>query len=89
MKNWFLILLLSVFLGSSALANTEVSETVNINTATIEQLETLQGVGSARAMAIVNYREQYGTFKSVEEITSVSGIGETIYSQNRERMVVE
>jgi competence protein ComEA len=49
---------------------------VNLNTATLEQLETLDGVGPATAQKIVDYREQHGGFKSVDELDQVSGIGE-------------
>ena len=49
---------------------------VNLNTATLEQLETLDGVGPATAQKIVEYREQHGGFKSVDELDQVSGIGE-------------
>ncbi len=50
--------------------------TVNINTATPEQLELLPGIGEARARAVVAMRKQRGGFKSVEELTEVKGIGE-------------
>jgi competence protein ComEA len=50
--------------------------TVNINTATPEQLELLPGIGEARARAVVAMRKQRGGFKSVDELTEVKGIGE-------------
>lgn len=49
---------------------------VNINTATAAQLETLPGIGEVKAQAIIAYREAYGPFRSVEELTLVKGIGE-------------
>ena len=52
---------------------------VNINTATINQLETLPGIGEKRADAIVSFRNEFGPFQSVAEVTSVDGIGETTY----------
>lgn len=53
---------------------------VNINTATIEELETLDGIGPTTAQKIINYRENNGDFSSTEDIMQVSGIGEGTYS---------
>jgi competence protein ComEA len=49
---------------------------VNLNTATLEQLDTLPGVGPATAQKILDYREQHGGFGSVEELGEVPGIGD-------------
>ena len=48
---------------------------VNINTANKAQLETLPGIGSVKAQNIINYREQHGYFKSIEDLINVNGIG--------------
>lgn len=48
---------------------------ININTASVSELETLPGIGPARAADIVKYREQQGFFKNIEELTEISGIG--------------
>jgi competence protein ComEA len=48
---------------------------VNLNSATAEQLETLDGVGPATAAKILDYRRQHGGFRSVEDLGQVSGIG--------------
>lgn len=48
---------------------------LNINTATAAELESLPGIGQTRAKAIVDYRQSKGAFKTIEEITSVPGIG--------------
>lgn len=50
--------------------------TVNINTASAQQLEALPGIGPALAARIVSHRESHGLFSSAEDLTSVSGIGE-------------
>ena len=54
---------------------------VNINTATLEQLMTLPGVGESTAQKIITYRQQNGKFNKIEDIKSVSGIGESKFSK--------
>ena len=50
-------------------------ELLNINTASVEELQTLPNIGVQMAQRIVNYREQYGEFASVEDLQKVKGIG--------------
>lgn len=57
-----------------------VSGLVNINTATIEELDALPGIGPVIAQRIVDYRTQYGPFTAKEQIKNVSGIGDKKYS---------
>jgi len=62
---------------------------VNINTASAEVLaEQLDGIGSARAAAIVEYRTEHGDFPSVAALVNVSGIGEATLENNRDRLTV-
>ena len=63
--------------------------TVNINTATLEELMELDGIGEVKAQAIIDYREEYGYFSSPEEIINVKGIGEKTYEKNKNKIVVE
>ena len=79
-----LVLLLSQ--AASALPEGQV----NINTAAAEQLaEVLDGVGPARAQAIVDYRERYGDFAVIEDLLEVRGIGPNVVEVNRERMALQ
>jgi competence protein ComEA len=57
---------------------------VNLNTATPEELETLPGIGEVLAAAIVQYREEHGTFTSVDQLEDVSGIGEVTLEELRD-----
>ena len=56
---------------------------VNINSATQEQLETLNGVGPVKAKAIIDYRNKNGRFKTLEDIKKVDGIGDATFDKIR------
>jgi competence protein ComEA len=61
---------------------------LNLNTATLEQLDELQGIGPATAQQILDYREEHGGFGSVEELDQVPGIGETRLATLRDKVRV-
>lgn len=61
---------------------------VNINTATKEELETLNGIGSSMAKRIIDYRESEGYFSSIEDIMNVSGIGEGKFEKIKDNIEV-
>ncbi len=62
---------------------------VNINIATVEELEMLPHIGPSTAQRIVEYRETYGPFKSVEELMEVPGIGPAVFEEIRGRITVD
>ena len=66
------------------------ADTVNINTASIQVLaQELVGVGLELAKRIVDFRERYGEFKSIEPLGDVRGIGQSLLAKNEEKIVIE
>lgn len=65
------------------------SNLININTASIQELDTLPGVGEATANKIINYREEKGKFNSIEEIKNVNGIGDKKYEEIKDLISIE
>lgn len=68
-------------------AKTETG-TVNINTAGLDELMTLDGIGEERAKAIIEYRSKNGRFRSVRELENVAGIGSATVDKNIARLAV-
>lgn len=63
---------------------TNVNKTININTATLEELMSINGLGEAKAKAIIKYREENGYFKIIDDLLNVSGIGEALFEKIKE-----
>lgn len=61
---------------------------VNLNTATVKELETLPGIGTKTAERIVDYRTKKGPFKKIEELMNVAGIGEKSFLKLRAQLTV-
>lgn len=64
------------------------NDIVNINTASLTELQTLSGIGKSKAEAIIRYREQNGNFKSIEDLLNVDGIGEKLYEEIKPNITV-
>ena len=83
----------NALINNACITQQETKETistdkVNINTASIEELTKLTGIGESKAKEIIKYRETNNGFKSIEELTSISGIGENIFAQIKENITV-
>lgn len=72
----------------SSVVQSVQEKVININTATAEELTELKYIGEKKALAIVEYRESNGRFRSIEELKSISGITQNIIDANRDRMTV-
>ena len=87
-----LLVCLSLALTPAALlaqrAKSVSTEKVNLNTATVEQLQTLPGIGPAMAKRIIEHRTKVGKFTKIEEILNVKGIGEKRFQRIKDRLVL-
>lgn len=79
--------LLLVVLGLVASIGMAIAA-VNINTATEQELDSLPGVGPAKAKAIVEYRKANGNFKSVDDLKNVKGIGDKTFADLKSQIAV-
>ena len=66
----------------------EISEKININTASAEMLAQINGIGDVKAQSIIDYRNKNGGFKTTGEIIRVKGIGEKTYENIKEQITV-
>jgi competence protein ComEA len=89
---WTLILCLGLVLASTSVlaqkSKSTLTEKVNINTATAEQLQTLPGIGPALAKAIIDHRTKNGKFGKIEELINVKGVGQKKFQKMKDRLVV-
>lgn len=80
-------LCLAIMMGATAVFAGD--NHVDINTATVEQLQAVNGIGKKTAAEIVAYREAHGLFKSVDALVHVKGIGEKKLEQIRDSIEVD
>lgn len=82
MKKVVLALFVFLSLSLNAVAG------VNINTATLAELESLDGIGPKKALAIIDYRKKNGGFKTVDDLKNVDGIGNTTLENLRKNISI-
>lgn len=68
--------------------NNELNGKVNINTASIDELTKLPGIGTSKAEAIIDYRINNGDFKNINDISNVNGIGKSMFEKIKDNITV-
>jgi len=74
--------------GGSGPGGAPASGPVNINTATLDQLDTLPGIGPSIGQSIIDYRTANGPFKTIEQIKDVKGIGDALFEKIKNSITV-
>jgi comEA protein len=74
--------------GTTSVTTSVTAGKVNINTAGLDELTTLTGIGEVKGQAIIDYRTEHGPFASVDELTNVSGIGDKTLAKIRDQITV-
>lgn len=87
----FLVLSLAGIVAAPAAlaADQDAGGKVNINSAGVDELSELPGIGPAYAQRIVDYRKEYGPFKTIEDLLNVRGIGDRTFEKIRDRITVK
>ncbi len=82
-------LLVLAFISVVVASQVVATEKININTATLEQLMSLKGIGDAKAEAIIEYREAHGPFECIDDLKNVKGIGDKIFDSIKSEITIE
>jgi len=75
--------------SQTGFATPSIENPLNLNTATLEEFDLLPGIGPTRSADIVAYRTQHGSFKTIDEIMQVSGIGQTTFDRIKDLIYVD
>lgn len=74
--------------SQKVLGATSVSGTVNINSASLSELDSLPGIGATYAQRIIDYRTANGGFKSIEEVKNIKGIGDATFNKLKDKISI-
>jgi competence protein ComEA len=79
----------ALMLSAHAIAERPFNGVIDLNTATMEQLITLHGIGEFTARLILEDREKYGAYRTIEDLARVKGVGPATIEANRERLTAK
>ncbi len=88
LRTLLVLLALALSTVSAPVLATAATEPVDVNQATVAQLEALDGIGAAKAQAIVEFRDANGPFTSVDDLRKVRGIGDKLLASLRPQITV-
>ena len=74
--------------NNACITTDQIISKISINTASIEELMTLKGIGESKAKDIVKYRETNGPYNAIEDLKNVPGIGDNLFAQIKEDITV-
>lgn len=100
MKRYILMMVLLVVVSMVGLSATSAfaakgpeassaAETIHLNQATAEELQTLRGVGPALSLRIIEYRTEHGPFSSIDQLTAVKGLGQAKLAKFKEQLTLD
>jgi len=75
--------------GRVVISQSSLTQKININSDSIEELAGLSGIGSKKAADIISFRKTYGDFRSFDDIAKVKGIGSVTVNKNRDKISFE
>ena len=88
-KTYCVLIFVALISFASGVAVAEDKAKININTATVEELTALKGIGEKKAHSIVEHRKEAGPFATIEDLKNVKGVGGKIFNKIKDLIIAE